>query len=174
VFDGATRSGANARIEFRPLPAQPTLRDAVSFQAVFAGLMETLPRLEHPVRALDWERARENFYAASREGLRADITWITNDGTETTSLDRIYGELFEAAREGLEQRGLSTEEARRYVRPLRERADRRITPARWKHDHVAAAVDEAVPLPEAIWGMQSTYVTQQRATLLDGTFVDWL
>jgi hypothetical protein len=174
VFEGPTRSAANARIEFRPLPGQPTVRDAISFQAVFAGLMEALPRVEHPIRSLDWEQAHENFYAAAREGLRADMTWITTDGAETTNLDRLYGELFEAAREGLEGRGLSTEEARRYVRPLRERADRRTTPARWKHDHVAAAVDDNVPLPEAIWGMQSTYVDRQAETLLEGTFVDWL
>jgi len=174
VFDGPSRSSANARIEFRPLPAQPTVRDAVSFQAVFAGLMAALPRAEHPVRSLDWETARENFYAASREGMDADLTWITTDGAETTNTDRIYGELFEAAREGLEGKGLSTEAARRYIYPLRERADRRLTPARWKHDHVAAAVDENVPLAEAIWGMQSTYVDRQAETLLDGSFVDWI
>jgi hypothetical protein len=174
VFDGATRSSANARIEFRPLPGQPTVRDAVSFQAVFAGLMAALPRAEHPLRSLDWETARENFYAASREGLEADITWVTGDGEETTNTDRIYGELFEAAREGLEGKGLSTAAARRYIRPLRERADRRLTPARWKHDHVAAAVDDNAPLAEAIWGMQSAYVDHQEATLLDGSFVDWI
>ncbi|MFB6141507.1 MAG: hypothetical protein ABEJ26_13855 [Halosimplex sp.] len=174
VFDGATRSSANARIEFRPLPGQPTVRDAVSFQAVFAGLMTALPSIEHPVRGMDWETARENFYAASREGLRAELTWIDSDGAETTDLDHVYGELFEAARQGLETQGLPTEAARRYVRPLRERADRRTTPARWKHDHVAAAVDQSVPLAEAIWGMQSTYVDHQEGTLLEGTFVDWL
>ncbi|WP_459192961.1 hypothetical protein [Halosimplex sp. J119] len=174
VFDGASRSSANARIEFRPLPAQPTVRDAVSFQAAFAGLLTSLTSIEHPVRGMDWETARENFYAASRDGLDAELTWITSDGAETTSHDRIYGELFEAARQGLETQGLPTEAARRYVRPLRERADRGVTPARWKHDHVAAAVDENVPLAEAIWGMQSAYVDNQKATLLDGSFVDWL
>ncbi|MEF8850864.1 MAG: hypothetical protein V5A28_00385 [Haloarculaceae archaeon] len=174
VFEGETHSAANARIEFRPLPAQPTVRDAVSFQAVFAGLMTTLPQVEHPVRGLEWETARENFYAASREGLRADVEWVTSGGETTTATDRIYSELFEAAREGLERQGLSTEQARRYIRPLRERADRRVTPARWKHDHVAAAVDDGVPLAEAIWGMQSSYVDRQTETLLDGTLVDWL
>ncbi|WP_123536961.1 hypothetical protein [Halosimplex salinum] len=174
VFDGANRSSANARIEFRPLPAQPTVRDAVSFEAVFAGLMAALPSVEHPVRAMSWETARENFYAASRDGLDAELTWITTDGAETTNADRIYGELFEAAREGLEGKGLSTEAARRYIYPLRERVDRRLTPARWKHDHVAAAVDENVPLAEAIWGMQSAYVDRQSETLLEGSFVDWL
>ncbi|WP_254272725.1 hypothetical protein [Haloarcula marina] len=174
VFEGATRSAANARIEFRPLPAQPTVDDAIAFEALFAGLMETLPRLEHPVQSLEWETAKENFYAATREGLRADMEWITVDGATTTATDELYGELFELAREGLEQRGLSAEEAHQYIRPLRERVDRRRTPARWKHDYVRRRVEERVPLGEAIWGMQSTYIHRQRETMLDGSFVDWL
>ncbi|MEF8812719.1 MAG: hypothetical protein V5A55_02755 [Halovenus sp.] len=174
VFDGATRSDANARIEFRPLPAQPTVRDCVAFEAVFAGLMESLRRHEHPVRTLDWETARRNFYAVVRDGLQADITWITSDGTETTAIDEICGECFEYARDGLELRGLSTEAARRYIRPLRERLDRRTTPARWKHEHVATSVEAGVPLAEAIWGMQAEYIDNQRGTLVEGSFTDWL
>ena len=174
VFDGATRSAANARIEFRPLPAQPTLRDAVAFEAVFGGLMEHLPRQEHPVRDLDWETARANFYAAVRDGLQADMNWITADGAETAAIDEICGELLEAAREGLESRGLETAEARQYVRPLRERLDRRTTPARWKHDHVRGSVAAGVPLAEAIWGMQAEYIDTQRNTLVEGAFADWL
>jgi len=174
VFDAPTRSGANARIEFRPLPGQPTVSDAVAFQAVFAGLMAVLPRLEHPLRSLAWDTAEANFYAAAEDGLRADFEWITADGTETTATDEIYGELFELAREGLESRGLATERALEYIQPLKERVDRRLTPARWKHEQVQTAVDEGVPLAEAIWGMQSRYIDHQEATLLSGSFTDWL
>jgi len=174
VFDGATRSQANARIEFRPVPAQPTIRDCVAFEAVFAGLMESLPRFEHPVRGLAWETAKENFYAATRDGLQADLTWLTTDGAETTDLDVICSELFEYAREGLEVRGLSPEQAHEYVRPLRERLDRRTTPARWKHERVRAAVEAGVPLPEAIWGMQAEYVENQSESLIEDSFCDWL
>jgi len=174
VFDGPTRSTANARIEFRPLPGQPTIRDAIAYQAVFAGLMESLRRREHPLRQLDWETAEGNFYRAVREGLQADIAWITADGHETTDVEVACNECFEYARDGLQLRGLSPEQAHRYIRPLRERLDRRMTPARWKHHTVRRAVEEGVPLPEAIWGMQSRYIDNQRETLLEGTFVDWL
>ena len=174
VFDGATRSAANARIEFRPLPAQPTIRDAIAFQAVFAGLMESMRQHEHPVRRLDWATAEANFYAAARDGLEADLEWIGADGEGATSVEEICSECFEYARDGLELRGLTTAEARRYVRPLRERLDRRMTPARWKHHRVRAAVEDNVPLAEAIWGMQSAYVDRQSESLIEGTFVDWL
>jgi hypothetical protein len=174
VFDGASRSDANARIEFRPLSGQPTIRDAIAFQAVFAGLMESLPRREHPVTNLDWQTAKANFYAAVCDGLQAEFTWIDADAQETTSNEAIYHELFESARDGLELRGLDPEEAHRYIRPLRERVDRQTTPARWKHGRVKRDVERGAPLTEAIWGMQAAYIDKQAETLVDGTFADWL
>jgi hypothetical protein len=174
VFEASSRTSANARIEFRPIPVQPTIRDCVSFAAVFAGLMESLPRREHPVSGLAWEAAEENFYRAARDGLRADLRWIANDGTETTAIAEICEECFAFARDGLELRGLSTEDAKRHIQPLRERLETRTTPARWKHDHVRTSVEENVPLAEAIWGMQAEYVDRQQDTLIEGSFVDWL
>ena len=174
VFDGPTRESANARIEFRPLPAQPTVRDTVALLAVFAGLLESLPRREHPLYELPWEDARDNFYAAVRNGLAAEMRWFTADGTETTDTGELYAELFELARDGLELRGLGAEEANRYIKPLRERVDRRVTPARWKRRLVADRVDRGEPLAEAIWGMQADYIDNQTETLVEGTFVEWL
>ncbi len=174
VFEAPSRSAANARIEFRPLPSQPTVLDSVAFEAVFAGLMESLPRREHPVRRLSWSQAESNFYAAVRDGLDARIEWITADGSETTAIEEICGECLEFARDGLELRGLSTQKARRYIRPLRERLDRRTTPASWKQTRVRDQVNDGAPLTEAIWGMQSQYIDAQRETLIEGSFVDWL
>ncbi|WP_254767884.1 hypothetical protein [Salinilacihabitans rarus] len=174
VFDGATRSAANARIEFRPIPAQPTVRDSIAFQAAFAGLLESLTRLEHPVRELDWERARENFYAAMREGLDADLTWITNDGEETTDRERIYEDLLAHAEGGLANRGLSDEEVATYLYPLRRRARRGVSPAAWKRAAVRRRLDEGADFEAAIYGMQRRYVERQRETLLDGSFADWI
>jgi hypothetical protein len=86
----------------------------------------------------------------------------------------VCGELLEYARDGLETRGLETEAARQYIRPLRERLDRRTTPARWKHEHVRSSVAAGVPLAEAIWGMQAEYIDRQSDTLIEGSFADWL
>jgi hypothetical protein len=174
VFDGPTKQSANARIEFRPLPCQPTVRDTIALQAVFAGLLESLPRREHPIYNQPWADARENFYAAVRDGLDAELRWITADGTETTDTEELYAELFELARDGLELRGLDAEEANRYIQPLRERVDRRVTPASWKHERVAEAVGRGEPFAQAVWGMQAEYIDKQTETLIEGTFLDWL
>jgi hypothetical protein len=174
VIEGASRSSANARIEFRPIAGQPTVRDSIGFLAAFAGLMESLTRFEHPVYGQSWETAEANFYAAAADGLDADLRWITADGDETTDADVLYSELFEYARDGLEARGVTPEDANRYLRPLRERVDREVTPASWKRREVRERFDAGEPFTEAVWGMQAEYIRNQRDTLVDGCFADWL
>jgi hypothetical protein len=174
VFDGPTRTNANARIEFRPLPGQPTVRGTIALLAVFAGLLESLPRREHPVFDQPWETAEANFYRAAEDGLEADLEWVTADGTETTDTEELYAELFELARDGLQLRGFDAAEANRYIQPLRERADRRMTPARWKYDRVKTRMDDGEPFGQAIWGMQADYIEAQSETLIEGSFVEWL
>ncbi|WP_423751550.1 hypothetical protein [Salinirarus marinus] len=174
VFGGESRSSANARIEFRPLPAQPTVRDTIAMQATFAGLMESLPQRRHPVIGQDWTVARENFYGAARDGFDCDLRWITNDGHETTDREELYEDLFSHAVDGLRSAGCTTEQAERYVSPLRARVEHERTPAEWKRRRVRQALEGGAALEEAIPAMQRTYVDQQSTTLLDGSFADWL
>ena len=173
VFEGASRTDANARIEFRPIPAQPTVRDSVAFQAAFAGLLERMRQYEHPLYDLPWTAARENFYAAMRDGLRADLTYITAEGVETTESETIYADLFEQAQAGLRQRGLTGETAARYLWPLRRRVRQGITPAAWKRNRVRDHLQDGADLETAVEKMQETYVQTQRRTLLEGSFTDW-
>jgi hypothetical protein len=174
VFDGPTRQAANARIEFRPLPGQPTVRDSVAFLAALAGLMESLPRREHPAYYLDWETAEANFYAAANDGLQAEMEWRTRDGEETTDVATIYEELFEHARDGLQLRGLDERECDYYLDPLEKRVEAQRTPARWKYERVADSVERGVPFTEAVWEMQSAYIDRQSESLVEGCFTDWV
>jgi hypothetical protein len=173
VFDGADRSSANARIEFRPIAAQPTVRDSTAFMATFAGLMESLPRNEHPVIDQDWRVARENFYAAAREGFASDQRWITNSGEETTHAETVYDDLFAHAIEGLQNAGCTESTAESYVAPLRARVESGITPASWKRKLVRDRVENGDQLGTAIPAMQRAYVDEQTETLLDGAFTEW-
>ncbi|MFT4890053.1 MAG: hypothetical protein ACI9YT_000966 [Halobacteriales archaeon] len=174
VFGGATRSKANARIEFRFLPGQPTVRDTIAFQAAVAGLVEGMHARNHPVLDMDWREARENFYVAMRDGLDADLQWIDAEGDRTDDLEAMYTDLFDVATEGLRTRGLSQEEIARYLGPLRERVRRGATPARWKRWQVRQRLADGDDLAEAIHGMQRAYVGRQSETLIEGSFVDWL
>jgi len=173
VFDGPTRSQANARIEFRPLPAQPTVRDSMALTVAFAGAMEGLTRTEHPVTDLDWADARDNFYAAMRDGIDAEIRWITADGSETHSLELALTDLLEHAAEGLRAVGLGREAVDRYLQPLQWRIETGLTPAGWKRGKVRRRLDEGDSLTAAIQSTQRQYIEKQAETLIDGDFTNW-
>jgi hypothetical protein len=173
VFGGSTRSSANARIEFRPLPGQPTVADTIAFLTAFAGLMVQLPRSGHPVDELDWEVAESNFYNAMRDGLDADLRWITEAGESTTDVDEIYDDILDSAAAGLQAAGCSDAAAEEYLAPLRYRVENRVTPASWKFDRVRSRVDDGEPFDSAVQEAQREYIHRQSETLLQGTFSDW-
>jgi hypothetical protein len=173
VFDGASTSDANVRIEFRPLPGQPTLRDTMAFVAAFAGAVTGLPAEDHPVEDLPWERARENFYAVARDGLAADLTWITADGERTTDVECCLDDVLDGAVSGLQAKGLSAERAADWVAPLRDRARRHRTPASWKRSVVADRLDGGASLADAVHDAQRAYLKNQRETFRTGTFAEW-
>jgi len=173
VFDGATEAAASARIEFRPLPGQPTLPDAVACVAAVVGLLTELADGDHPAAGLPWETARANFYAAVRDGIDADLTWITATGDRTADRDRLFADVFAAAVAGLEARGLSSEAARSRIAPLRRRAETGRTPARWKRRVAERALDAGDSPADAVRASQRAYVRTQATTLFDGHFVDW-
>ncbi len=174
VFGGSSKEDANARIEFRPIAGQPTVRDTIAVQAAFAGLLENLPRTEHPLYDLDWADARESFYEAARNGLDGDLAWITADGDRVDDTEEIYVDLFEQAEAGLRRRGLSEEEAAKYLWPLRQRARHETTPASWKRDRIRSALYDGNTFENAVYAMQCEYFENQRETLLSGSFAAWL
>ena len=173
VFDGPTRAAANARIEFRPLPAQPTVRDSMALTAAFAGAMEGLTRTEHPVSGLSWTAARDNFYAAVRDGIDADMRWILADGTETGDIELLLTDLLEHAAEGLRAVGLPPEAVDSYLQPLSWRVETELTPAAWKRQAVRAELDDGALFAEAIERMQRRYIDRQSETIIGGDFTAW-
>jgi hypothetical protein len=174
VFGGSSKESANARIEFRPIAGQPTVRDTIAVQAAFAGLLENLPRTEHPLYELSWDTAQEAFYDAARNGLDADLSWVTADGDHTIDAKELYVDLFEQAEAGLKRRGLSEEEAAKYLWPLRQRARHAVTPADWKADRIREAIEDGSSFENAVYAMQYEYIRNQRETLLSGSFADWV
>ena len=174
VFEGASRSAANARIEFRPISGQPTVRDSIAFQGAFAGLMQALPQREHPVIGLEWETARDNFYAAVDDGLDADIEWIGPDGERTTDTDALFADILDHAEAGLRTAGCADDEAAEWIAPLRWRVANRTTPASWKRNRVRERLDDGDGFATALADTQREYIDKQSETLIDGGFSAWI
>jgi hypothetical protein len=170
--DGAG-DGRSIRVEYRPLPTQPSAADTVAILHLTAGLLRGLVAADHPIVDLPWSDARDAFYAAVDEGSDARPAWVTADGDRTTDPERVFDEVFRYARRGLRAGGLSASTIDERLAPVEHRAarlggDAPVTPSAWKKRRVRGALDDGASLPEAIRRMQAAYAERE------GTpFVEW-
>ena len=141
---GITDGKPHLRIEQRALPAGPSVRDEVANAAFFYGLVAALVRQHGDVaRVMKFDAAKRNFFAAARDGLQSQLTWI--DGQPRPAPRLILDELLPAARRGLVEAGFDAEEAGRYLDVVEARVRSGQTGAAWAHRSMEAmgALDAA-------------------------------
>jgi gamma-glutamyl:cysteine ligase YbdK (ATP-grasp superfamily) len=159
------------RIEYRPLPTQPTIADVVGLQALTAGLLRGLVAADHPLTDLPWAAAEEGFYSAVEDGLDADLAWVSADGERTDDSESIFAEVFGFAREGLRESGLAGDAIDDYLAPIEARWEAGTTPSAWKKARVRQGLADGLDLPDAIEAMQREYARLSRET---DSFAEWL
>jgi hypothetical protein len=137
----------HCRIEHRVVAAGPTPVDAIANTVLFLGLFEALMRSPEPLESLlPFAVARDNFYAAARHGLAAEVCWL---GGACGGLGELLStRLLDMAARGLEQAGLAAADTRRWLDVIRGRVRQHMTGADWQvawiQDHgrdFAAMVD---------------------------------
>ena len=158
------------RIEYRPLPTQPSVADVVGLQCLVVGLLRGIVETDHPLPTLPWDDARASFYDVVEEGLDADLRWGTADGERTEDPDRIFDEVFDLARRGLADAGVSEATAERYLRPVEARWERGVIPSGWKLARVREAVEDGASLAEGVEQMQRAYVERSAE---NRPFAEW-
>ena len=159
------------RIEYRPIPTQPTVTDIIGLQVLVVGAIRGLVAADHPLATLPWEAAEKSFYAAMADGIDAELAWVTADGKRTTDSDVIFAELFEYARHGLERSGLSSGAIDGYLAPIEARVAAGITPSAWKKQRVRERLIDGENFESAIEAMQREYIRRSHNT---DSFADWL
>lgn len=143
------------RIEHRPLSAAPSLADAIANLAFAAGLIAALAtQSEPPEQQLPFERARDNFYRAARDGLAAHIAWPGRDG-ETTAGALALAWLPTAA-DGLSWLGVPGAEAGRWLDIVEARVAGGRTGAAWQLEALDAAAGDAMRMTRAYARQQAT------------------
>ncbi len=156
--DAVSGEGGSLRIEYRPLPTQPTVEDVLSLQWLTVGLIRGIVAADHPLVELSWEAAEDGFYNAVDEGRDAELSWITADGEPTSNPAEIYPELFDLSRRGLREQGHTKSEADGLLAPMVDRFERGETPSQWKKARVREELDAGASLDEAITAMQRAYI----------------
>jgi CBS domain-containing protein/gamma-glutamylcysteine synthetase len=128
---------AHLRIEHRSMPSGPSIIDEMANAAFFYGLMTALPgECGEIEKLMTFEDAKNNFFAAARHGLKAQLTWV--DGRDYSASRLILDRLLPAAREGLKQAGVDAEDRDRYLDVIGERVERDQTGAQWSLRSLAA------------------------------------
>lgn len=139
---GVTDGKPHLRIENRVLPAGPTVADEVANSALFFGLMSAfVEELGDPSTQLDFAIVKDNFFAAARNGLKAQFTWI--DGHPITAAELIKERLIPLAREGLQHVGVDGTDIDRFLGIVEARVSGRRTGAAWILDSLAAMPRDA-------------------------------
>ncbi len=127
---GITDGRPHLRLEFRALPVGPTVLDEVANAAFFLGLMRSLPKEYGDVSAkMQFDDAKDNFFAAARHGLKAQLTWI--DGKQYPVHDLVEQQLLPLASKGLKDARINPEDIERLLGVIRERIEAGQTGSRW-------------------------------------------
>ena len=127
---GITDGKPHLRIESRYLPSGPSIPDQVANMALWLGLMSALAADEvEPSEAMPFQDAAENFRAASRFGLKAELTWL--DGAQWRARDLLLEDLIPRAREGLARKGVGSSETDHYLGIIEERVRSGRSGASW-------------------------------------------
>jgi len=122
------------RIEQRVLPAGPTIADMMANAALYFGLARFLASLSlAPESTFGFDRARNNFYAAARDGLNARLTWL--DGSTIDARTLLLEEILPMARHGLSTMEIDSDDIIHYLDIMESRIRNGQTGAVWQRTY---------------------------------------
>ena len=123
------------RIEHRVIPAGPTIRDCVANCAAFVGFVRGLVNQETPIEEqIPFEQAKQNFYAAARHGLEAELTWV--GGQRVTAQRLLLDNLIPMGSEALKALDIPTAEVELYYGILNQRVESKQTGSEWQRSWI--------------------------------------
>lgn len=124
----------HVRVEQRVLPAGPTVRDMMANAALYFGAVHMLAReLDDAEADLPFAVARENFYAAARRGVDAEIHWLNGAGKRPVR--EVVSDLIPLAAEGLAAQGMDDDLIDHYLGIIAARLACGRTGAEWQLAH---------------------------------------
>ena len=143
------------RIEHRVIPSGPTVVDMIANAALYYGLVHSLASMqEGPETRLPFHLARDNFYKAAKNGLRAQVNWF--DGKKGNLGLLLREELIPLARSGLERMDVSNEDIRTYLGIIQQRVETGRNGAAWQRAWVESHGRDMQALTAAYHEQQET------------------
>ncbi len=136
------------RIEHRVVPSGPSVQDSIANAALYYGMVRAMVDQARPVESrLLFEQARNNFYAAARDGLAADILWLDRQRINLRAL--LLEELLPLAHRGLASMSMDPDEAEHWLGLIRTRLETGQTGAAWQRRFVRTHGKDMTALTQA-------------------------
>lgn len=131
-----TNGQPHLRLEHRVVPAGPSMIDTLANAAFYYGVMTTLSTIEPaPENFIKFDKARDNFYAAARFGLRANLSWSNAEVLSVHEL--LEQQLLPMAESGLQQLGVDKHDRQTYLEVIAERLKSGMNGANWQRAFVS-------------------------------------
>ena len=133
-FDTAGKP--HLRIEHRVVPAGPSVIDTLANMAFYYGAVTALCHSDSAIETqIKFDKARDNFYAAARLGLRAQLSWRNQQVHAVQEL--IEQELLPLAEQGLQQLAIARDDRETYLEIIAARLRTGMNGANWQRAFVA-------------------------------------
>jgi gamma-glutamyl:cysteine ligase YbdK (ATP-grasp superfamily) len=105
------------RLEHRVAAAGPSVPDVIANVAFFVGALHYYTHQKVPPGdRMEFDRVRESFYRAARDGLNAKVFWM--EGREVPMRDLLLQELIPHAQKGLRDLGVSKEDIETFLEEI--------------------------------------------------------
>jgi len=142
VYGISENGQPHLRIEARMFPAGPSVLDEMANAAFWLGLMEGYAnQLDDITKYIDFEEAKDNFYAASQGGMDKQFTWFNHK--KYYPKDLILNELLPVARKGLKIMNVNAKDIDKYLGVIEKRVKKAVTGSDWILDVYRKFQDKA-------------------------------
>lgn len=152
--------GGHLRIEFRSLPAGPTMIDMMANAALSIGLTQAMSHgINDMLPKLPFEHAHYNFYRSAQDGLNANILWPSKGQhmlREHAIVD-VIDKVLPMAVNGLTEIGVSSGEANKLIQVIEHRLSTKQTGSVWQLKRLQK-LQEKHDKPEALRQMMIDYM----------------
>ena len=156
---GILNGKPHLRIENRMLPSGPSTRDEVANAAFWLGLVTGMAqRYDDITKEIDFDAARDNFFAAARHGLGSQIKWR---GKNQAAAKVILKEFLPLAQEGLRASKVNSGDIDLYLGVIEKRVKREVTGAQWMLDSFSK-MEQSAPTWEKLNALTAAVVARQK------------
>jgi len=145
---GFDHQSCHIRIEHRVIPAGPTVVDSIANAAFYFGLVTHLIHREiSPDLQMPFNIARDNFYAAAKNGFDAHCEWLDSKRGNVRNL--ILDKLLPMAALGLDYANVDPVDSKKYLGIIEQRTTNHCNGADWQRAFVAKHGNDMALLTKA-------------------------